>query len=104
TYGNSTTDEPLYLQIAFVSANPTGPMNVVNARAAAVGDCLARLLEATGHRVFKEYYVNDAGRQAELFGQSVEARFRQLEGEEAPLPEDGYPGEYVLDVARQLRK
>lgn len=103
-YGNSSIGGGRRIQVEFVSANPTGPMNVVNARAAAVGDSLARLLEAVGYQVWREYYVNDAGRQAELFGQSVEARFRELEGQEVVFPENGYPGDYVIDVARQLRQ
>lgn len=103
-YGRSRCDNPMDIILEFVSANPTGPMNVVNARAAAVGDCLARLLEAVGHRVHREYYVNDAGRQADLFGASVEARFRELMGQEATVPPDGYPGEYVIDIARQLQQ
>ena len=90
------------VQIEFVSANPTGPMNVVNARAAAVGDALARLLEAVGYRVTREYYVNDAGRQARLFAESVAARMAELLGEPASFPEEGYPGEYVREIAAEL--
>lgn len=92
------------VQIEFVSANPTGPMNVVNARAAAVGDALARLLQAVGYRVFREYYVNDAGRQARLFAESVAARMAELLGEPTQFPEEGYPGEYVRDIAAELLK
>lgn len=103
-YGRSNDGDGMFVQVEFVSANPTGPMNVVNARAAAVGDCLANLLEATGHRVWREYYVNDAGVQADRFGASVEARFRQLEGEDVAFPEDGYPGSYVIDIAKALRR
>ena len=88
--------------LEFVSANPTGPMNVVNARAAAVGDALARLLEATGFSVTREYYVNDAGRQAALFAQSVAARMAELLGQAAEIPEGGYRGEYVRDLAREI--
>jgi arginyl-tRNA synthetase len=101
-YGCKRTDRPRKIQLEFVSANPTGPMNVVNARAAAVGDCLARLLAAVGEDVSKEFYVNDAGSQADQFARSLEARFRQLCGEEAEIPPDGYPGEYVLEVAKEL--
>lgn len=90
------------VQVEFVSANPTGPMNVVNARAAAVGDALANLLSAAGYQVTREYYVNDAGRQAHLFALSVAARMAQLLGEPATLPEEGYPGEYVREIAAEL--
>jgi len=101
-YGCKRVDSPKKIQLEFVSANPTGPMNVVNARAAAVGDCLARLLAAVGEDVSKEFYVNDAGSQADQFARSLEARFRQLLGEKAEIPADGYPGEYVLEVAKEL--
>ncbi len=90
------------VQIEFVSANPVGPMNVVNARAAAVGDTLSRLLRALGYNVTKEYYVNDAGNQARIFGRSIAARYMQLKGNDVPFPEEGYPAEYVVDLAKQL--
>ena len=87
--------------LEFVSANPTGPLNLVNARAAAVGDALANVLEAAGHRVHREFYMNDAGNQARLFGQTILARVRELvTGQPEPLPVDGYQGLYVVDVAR----
>lgn len=92
------------VQVEFVSANPTGPMNVVNARAAAVGDALARLLAAVGYRVSREYYVNDAGRQARLFAESVAARMAELLGEPSQFPDEGYPGEYVREIAAELLK
>ena len=88
--------------LEFVSANPTGPLNVVNARAAAIGDCLASLLEASGCEVAREFYVNDAGRQVDLLADSLEARYRQELGEQAALPEGGYQGEYLLDIAKAL--
>ena len=88
--------------VEFVSANPTGPLNVVSARAAAVGDTLASLLQWAGYAVEREFYVNDAGRQVELLGLSLEARLRQLQGEAAPIPEGGYPGEYLLALAREV--
>ncbi|MGI6038259.1 MAG: arginine--tRNA ligase, partial [Limnochordia bacterium] len=92
------------IQLEFVSANPTGPMNVVNARAAAVGDSLARLLKAIGYQVEKEFYVNDAGAQANQFARSLEARYLQLQGQEAEVPADGYPGEYVRELAEELAR
>lgn len=101
-YGHSRTDKPLRILLEYVSANPVGPMVVVNARAAAVGDCLANLYEAVGHRVDREYYVNDAGHQADLFAASLNARYLQLAGRDAPFPEDGYPGEYVKEIAAEF--
>jgi arginyl-tRNA synthetase len=90
------------VQVEFVSANPTGPLHVGHARNAALGDALARLLEAAGWRVEREYYFNDAGGQMDRFAQSVEARYLELLGREAEVPEDGYHGEYVTDIARDI--
>jgi arginyl-tRNA synthetase len=87
------------LLIEYVSANPTGPMNIVNARAAAVGAALVRLGRAAGRRVGSEFYVNDAGRQVDLLGASVAARFAERIGVPATFPEDGYHGDYIADVA-----
>jgi len=101
-YGETDSGRGRRIQVEFVSANPTGPLNVVNARAAAVGDAIVRLLEATGATVEREYYVNDAGQQIEKFALSVEARFRESLGEEAEIPEGGYHGEYVAEIARKL--
>ena len=83
--------------LEFVSANPTGPLNAANARAAAYGDALARILEHQGHSVWREYYFNDAGNQIRLLGESVRARAR---GEE--VPEGGYQGEYVAELAAEI--
>jgi len=85
-----------------VSANPTGPLNVVSARAAAVGATLVRLLEATGHEAAGEFYVNDAGSQVDLLGESVAARFAERAGVPRPFPKDGYLGAYVGDIAATL--
>ena len=92
------SDQPPIL-IEFVSANPTGPMNVVNARAAAVGAALVRLYRAAGRKADSEFYVNDAGRQVDLLGASVAARFGERIGAPVPVPEDGYQGTYIVDVA-----
>jgi len=92
------------VRLEFVSANPTGPLLIVNARAAAVGDSLARLLRAQGAEVTTEYYVNDAGNQFEAFARSFEARLAQEAGEPATLPENGYPGEYLVDLAKEYRR
>lgn len=89
-------------QVEFVSANPTGPLHVGAGRNAAIGDSLARLLEAAGYAVQREYYVNDAGTQAERLSQSVFARYAQQLGRQVEFPQEGYPGEYVTDLARAL--
>jgi len=101
-YGRSDRLEDEAILFEFISANPTGPLNVVSARAAAVGDVLAALCEAAGARVEREFYVNDAGRQVWLLGASLEARLRQELGEDVPLPEEGYHGDYLVDMATQL--
>lgn len=88
--------------VEFVSANPTGPLTVGHGRNAVLGDSVARLLEATGHAVTREYYFNNAGRQMTLLGDSVRARCRELLGEDAEFPEGGYQGDYIVDVARAL--
>jgi arginyl-tRNA synthetase len=90
------------VQVEFVSANPTGPLTIGHARNAAIGDALARLLTFAGHEVEREYYFNDAGGQMDRFGASVEARYLQLLGRDAEVPEDGYHGEYVTDLARDI--
>lgn len=99
SWGRSTCDRPLHYNVEFVSANPTGPLHVAHGRGAAIGDAVASLLAWTGHRVTREYYVNDAGRQIELLGESVDARLRQARGEPVELPEGGYQGDYVAEVA-----
>jgi arginyl-tRNA synthetase len=96
-YGRLTTDQPRHLNVEFVSANPTGPLTIGNARGAFVGDLLCRILEAVGHSVSREYYFNDFGSQVENLGASVRAI--KL-GE--PVPDDGYRGEYVAELADAL--
>jgi arginyl-tRNA synthetase len=91
------------VQIEFVSANPTGPLHVGNGRWASIGDSLARTLSAAGYDVEKEYLVNDAGTQAQVFGDTVFARYQQLFGREVEIPPGGYPGEYVSDLASQIK-
>ena len=92
------------VQVEFLSANPTGPLHVGHARNAALGYALARLLEAAGWRVEREYYFNDTGGQMDRFGASVDARYLQLLGREAEVPGDGYHGDYVVDLARDILK
>jgi arginyl-tRNA synthetase len=99
-YGTAATGRGRRVRLEFVSANPTGPLVIVNARAAAIGDALARLLRSQGASVITEYYVNDAGNQFEALARSFEARVRQALGQETALPENGYPGEYLVDLAR----
>jgi len=91
------------VQVEFLSANPTGPVTVGHGRNAVLGDTIARLYEAAGFDVTREYYFNDGGRQMKLLGESVRARYLQEHGIDAPLPEDGYQGEYIRDIARALK-
>jgi arginyl-tRNA synthetase len=90
------------VQVEFVSANPTGPLHIGHARNAALGDAIANVMVSAGWTVEREYYWNDAGRQMELFGESVEARVLELLGREAEVPEDGYHGAYLVDVAKDI--
>ena len=95
--GASVAEQPERIMVEFVSANPTGPVTAASGRGAAYGDALARLFERTGQTVEREYYVNDAGTQVRLFAASVAARMRGTE-----LPEDGYAGDYVAELAAEL--
>lgn len=101
-WGRSGTPGAGRVNVEFVSANPTGPLHVAHGRGAAIGDAVAELLAWTGHDVAREFYVNDAGGQIERLGESVEARFQQSRGREAELPEGGYQGSYVVDVAARI--
>ncbi len=103
-YGCGENQAGQRIRLEFVSANPTGPLVIVNARAAAVGDALARLLRSQGARVTTEFYVNDAGNQFEALARSFEARVKQAFGEPAALPENGYPGEYLIELAKSYRE
>jgi arginyl-tRNA synthetase len=102
-YGRGTSQAGRHLRLEFVSANPTGPLVIVNARAAAVGDSLARLLRAQGATVTTEFYINDAGNQFDALARSFEARVMQEFGQPADLPANGYPGEYLVELARDYR-
>lgn len=101
-FGETETRAGQRILIEFVSANPTGPLTVGHGRNAVLGDTVARLLEWTGAEVDREYYFNNAGRQMRMLGQSVQARYRQELGQDAELPEDGYEGEYIRDIAHAL--
>ena len=101
-YGRINIGQGSKVMVEFVSANPTGPLHMGNARGGALGDCIASVLQAAGYDVTREYYVNDAGNQIEKFGMSLEARYLQLlKGEDAvEFPEDGYQGEDIIDHMR----
>lgn len=88
--------------VEFVSANPTGPLSVGHGRNAIIGDSVARLLEATGFNVQREYYFNDAGRQMRVLGESTQARYFERLGMENNFPEDGYQGSYIYDIAQAM--
>ena len=102
-YGTCEKGAGKHLQIEFVSANPTGPLNIVSGRAAAVGDTLVNLLNAIGYKVSREYYVNDAGGQVDRLGESIDVRYREALGEEGlEIPEGGYQGEYLREFAEAI--
>jgi arginyl-tRNA synthetase len=99
-YGRGETQKGSRVRVEFVSANPTGPLVIVNARAAAVGDALARLLTSEGAHVATEYYVNDAGNQFEALARSFMARLHEAVGLPSTFPDNGYPGEYLVELAQ----
>ena len=99
-YGRNTRGQGRTAGVEYVSANPTGPLHVGHGRAAAIGDCIARALDANGWNVRREYYYNDAGVQIENLAKSVQARARGQKPDDADWPEDGYRGDYIADVAR----
>lgn len=101
-YGKNTLGNGKRVNLEFVSANPTGPLVVVNARAAAVGDSLKRIMGFCGYSVDSEFYINDAGGQIEKLRKSIIARINELQGLQAEFPEDGYHGEYIYDIARKI--
>jgi len=101
-YGRATIGNGRRVQVEFVSANPTGPLTVGHGRNAVIGDTLARLLEAAGWSVEREYYFNNAGRQMNVLAESVRARYLEILGRPAAFPADGYQGDYIRDIARDL--
>ncbi|MDQ6975311.1 MAG: arginine--tRNA ligase [Mariprofundaceae bacterium] len=101
-YGNQHVTSPQKICIEFVSANPTGPMHVGHGRGAVLGDSLVRLLQTQGHDVQREYYINDAGGQIGVLACSVWARIKELQGQAVVFPEGGYPGLYIVDIAREI--
>ena len=100
-YGHSNLGQACPVNVEFVSANPTGPLHVGHGRQAAIGDAIASLLAATGWRVTREFYYNDAGAQIMNLASSVQARVRQLGGQDVAFPESGYHGEYIRDLAQR---
>ena len=101
-YGRSDTGAGQRVMVEWVSANPTGPLHLGHGRQAALGDAICQLLRWTGWDVHREFYYNDSGKQMELLGASVWARYQQELGEAAEVPEGGYQGQYVVDIARSL--
>ncbi|MBT4187221.1 MAG: arginine--tRNA ligase, partial [Gemmatimonadales bacterium] len=101
-FGRTETGAGQSVMVEFVSANPTGPLHLGHARQAALGDAVAELLDWTGWTVHREYYYNDGGLQMERLAESVRARYLQHFGHEAEIPEGGYHGDYVIDIARSL--
>ena len=104
-YGLSTVGNNERVNVEYVSANPTGPLHMGHCRGAVVGDSLARLLEAAGFRVTKEYYVNDAGAQVDTLARSVHLRYREALGEDiGEIAEGFYPGDYLKPVGDGARR
>jgi arginyl-tRNA synthetase len=101
-FGLENVGGGMKVMVEFVSANPTGPLSIGHGRNAILGDAIARLLEAVGYDVTREYYFNDAGRQMRVLGESTRARYLELLGLESSFPEDGYQGDYIYDIARSL--
>ncbi|PCD03954.1 arginine--tRNA ligase [Sphingomonas spermidinifaciens] len=102
-YGRSNVGEGVTVNVEYVSANPTGPMHMGHCRGAVVGDALSSLLEHVGHKVVREYYVNDAGGQVDVLARSVHLRYREALGEDAgEVPEGLYPGDYLIPVGQAL--
>ncbi|MGY2735151.1 arginine--tRNA ligase [Sphingomonas sp. UYP23] len=101
-YGRSNRGAGTTVNIEYVSANPTGPMHMGHCRGAVVGDALAALLEFAGHKVIREYYVNDAGGQVDVLARSVHLRYREALGETVEIPEGLYPGDYLIPVGQAL--
>ena len=102
SFGNLYVEERKKIQIEYVSANPTGRLHIAHARGAVIGSALAKLLKAAGHTVEEEYYLNDAGNQIDKFNKSLLTRYKQIAGLDIDLPEDAYPGEDIIDVAKSV--
>ncbi len=103
-YGHGNEGQGVKVSVEFVSANPTGPLHVGHGRGAAYGASLSNILEADGYQVHREYYVNDAGRQMDILATSVWLRYLELGGTNVRFPDNGYHGEYIYEIAREVRK
>ncbi|MBD1147812.1 arginine--tRNA ligase [Pelagibacterales bacterium SAG-MED31] len=103
-FGKSNIGDGKNVNVEFVSANPTGPVTVAHMRGAVLGDVISSLLTNTGHKVTREYYVNNAGSQIDILGRSLFRRYLELHGEIAELNSDEYPGEYLIDIAKLIEK
>jgi arginyl-tRNA synthetase len=103
-YGRSAMGAGQKVLLEFVSANPTGPLHLGHGRGAALGDTLCRILHFTGHEVVREFYINDAGLQVHLLGESVYSRWKQMADPGYPFPENGYHAEYIIDLAREISR
>jgi arginyl-tRNA synthetase len=103
-YGRSRFGEGQKIMVEFVSANPTGPLHLGHGRGAALGDTLCRILDFTGHGVEREFYINDAGQQVRLLGESIYSRWKQISDPDYPFPEDGYHGDYIADLAEDISR
>jgi len=103
-YGRTNQGKGQRVQLEFVSTNPTGPLHVGHSRGAVVGDVVASIMESAGYDVYREYYINDAGNQIDLLGESAYLRYQELFGRDIIMPENSYRGGYIIDIARELKK
>ena len=103
-FGRSDEGKDRHINLEYVSANPTGPLTIAHGRQAAIGDALSRILRFNGCNVTNEYYLNDIGRQISMLGRSVEVRYRNLFDKNDEMPEDGYMGEYIIDIAKTIKE
>ena len=103
TFGQTELGKENKAQVEFISANPTGPLTVGHGRGAILGDVVSRILEWNGYEVEREYYYNNAGKQMQRLGESVQARYLELVGESPEFPEGGYEGKYIIDIAQNLK-
>ena len=103
TFGQTELGKENKAQVEFISANPTGPLTVGHGRGAILGDVVSSILEWNGYEVDREYYYNNAGKQMQRLGESVQARYLELVGESSEFPEEGYEGKYIIDIAQDLK-
>ena len=103
-FGKSNLGNGKKVNVEFVSANPTGPVTIAHMRGAVLGDVISSLLSNTGHKVTREYYVNNAGSQIDILGKSLFKRYLELHGEKVELSSNEYPGDYLIDIAKLIKK